>query len=83
MFNSLTGYGHPDRERKVLVAPNWMRVPLIEEIDRTIAAHESGVPARVVMKMNSLVDRRDHRGAVPRVPGRRAESTSTSAGSAA
>jgi polyphosphate kinase len=56
MFNSLTGYGHPDHERKVLVAPNWMRVPLIEEIDRTIAAHESGIPARVAMKMNSLVD---------------------------
>jgi polyphosphate kinase len=56
MFNSLTGYGHPDRERKVLVAPNWMRAPLIEEIDRTIAAHESGIPARIVMKMNSLVD---------------------------
>jgi polyphosphate kinase len=56
MFNSLTGYGHPDRERKVLVAPNWMRVPLIEEIDRTVAAHEAGEPARIVMKMNSLVD---------------------------
>jgi polyphosphate kinase len=56
MFNSLTGYGHPDRERKVLVAPNWMRVPLIEQIDRTIAAHESGIPSRIAMKMNSLVD---------------------------
>ncbi len=56
LFNSLTGYGHPDHERKVLVAPNWMRVPLIEEIDRTIAAHEAGEPARIVMKMNSLAD---------------------------
>ena len=27
-------YGHPARERKVLVAPNWMREPLIEEIDQ-------------------------------------------------
>jgi polyphosphate kinase len=58
LFNTLTGYGHPARERKILVAPNSMRGPLIEEIDRTIAAHESGVPARIAMKMNALVDQR-------------------------
>jgi polyphosphate kinase len=58
LFNTLTGYGHPKRQRKVLVAPDWMREPLIEEIDRTIAAHEAGEPTRIVMKMNSLVDRR-------------------------
>src|SRR5207302_5819352 len=33
-------------------------VPLIEEIDRTIVAHETGQPTRIAMKMNSLVDRR-------------------------
>ena len=58
LFNTLTGYGHPERERKVLVAPNSMRGPLIEEIDRTIAAHEDGEPAWITMKMNSLVDER-------------------------
>ena len=58
LFNTLTGYGHPPRQHKVLVAPTWMRKPLIEEIDRTIAAHEAGENARIVMKMNSLVDRR-------------------------
>jgi polyphosphate kinase len=58
LFNTLTGYGHPQRQRKVLVAPNSMRVPLIEEIDRTIEAHEAGTPSRIVLKMNSLVDRR-------------------------
>jgi polyphosphate kinase len=56
LFNTLTGYGHPERERKVLVAPAWMREPLIEEIERTAAAHEEGKDARIVMKMNSLVD---------------------------
>src|SRR5260370_3173926 len=35
-----------------------MREPLIEEIQRTISAREAGHPARIVMKMNSLVDRR-------------------------
>jgi polyphosphate kinase len=58
LFNTLTGYGHPARERKVLVAPSWLREPLIEQIDRTIAAHEAGQECRIVMKMNSLVDRR-------------------------
>jgi polyphosphate kinase len=58
LFNTLTGYSHPERQRKVLVAPGSMRGPLIEEIDRTIAAHREGKPARIVMKMNSLVDRR-------------------------
>jgi polyphosphate kinase len=58
LFNTLTGYGHPVRERKVLIAPGSLRTGLIEEIDRTIAAHEAGQPARIVMKMNALVDRR-------------------------
>jgi polyphosphate kinase len=58
LFNTLTGYSHPARERKILVAPNWMREPLIEEIDRTIAAHEAAEPARITMKMNALVDQR-------------------------
>jgi polyphosphate kinase len=56
LFNTLTGYGRPRRMRKVLVAPSWLREPLLSEIDRTIAAHEAGVPARIEMKMNSLVD---------------------------
>jgi polyphosphate kinase len=58
LFNTLTGYGHPPRQRKVLTAPDWMREPLLDEIERTIRAHKAGKPARIVMKMNSLVDRR-------------------------
>jgi polyphosphate kinase len=58
LFNTLTGYSHPERQRKVLVAPGSMRGPLIEEIERTVVAHREGKPARIVMKMNSLVDRR-------------------------
>jgi polyphosphate kinase len=58
LFNSLTGYGHPKRQQKVLVAPDSMREPLLEEIDRTATAHVSGEPSRIVMKMNSLVDQR-------------------------
>ena len=56
LFNTLTGYGHPAPQRRILVAPTWMRRPLIEEIDATIAAHAAGGPARIALKMNSLVD---------------------------
>ncbi len=58
LFNTLTGYGHPEPQSKALVAPTWMRKPLIDEIDRTIETHREGQPSRIVMKMNSLVDRK-------------------------
>ncbi len=57
LFNTLTGYGHPEPQAKALVAPTWMRKPLLEEIERTVEAHQAGQSCRIVMKMNSLVDR--------------------------
>ena len=56
MFNSLTGYGRPEGYRKVLIAPTHLRAAIMEEIDKTIAAHEESGDGRIVMKMNSLVD---------------------------
>ena len=58
LFNALTGYAHPGRERKVLVAPDSMREPLIELIERTVQARAEGKHARIRMKMNSLSDQR-------------------------
>jgi polyphosphate kinase len=58
MFNYLTGYGRPLHYRKVLMAPNQLRDGLLDQIDRTIAAHSPDSPARIAMKMNSLVDGR-------------------------
>jgi polyphosphate kinase len=58
MFNYLTGYGRPLNYRKVLMAPNHLRDGIIEQIDRTIAAHSEERPARIAMKMNALVDGR-------------------------
>jgi polyphosphate kinase len=57
LFNQLTGYSRPDDYRQVLVAPLNLRERIVEEIDATIAAHRAGRPARIAMKMNSLVDR--------------------------
>jgi polyphosphate kinase len=57
MFNFLTGYARPRRYRKALVAPDHLRDGILDEIEQVIAAHQEGKPARIQMKMNSLVDR--------------------------
>jgi polyphosphate kinase len=56
MFNFLTGSARPRRYRKALVAPNFMRDGILAEIERTIDSHSPEQPARIAMKMNSLVD---------------------------
>jgi polyphosphate kinase len=58
MFNYLTGYGRPLHYRKVLMAPNQLRDGLLEQIERTVTSHSELQPARIMMKMNSLVDGR-------------------------
>jgi polyphosphate kinase len=57
MFNYLTGYARPAGYRKVLVAPDHLREAVLDEIERTIAAHRPDRPARIAMKLNALVDR--------------------------
>jgi len=56
MFNYLTGYGRPRRARKTLVAPFSLHEGIQSEIERTIEAHSPERPARIRMKMNSLLD---------------------------
>jgi polyphosphate kinase len=56
MFNYLTGYARPSGYRKVLVAPFNLKEGIVEEIDRTIEAHSDDRPARIRLKMNSLLD---------------------------
>jgi polyphosphate kinase len=58
MFNYLTGYARPSNMRKVLMAPNHLRDGILDQIHQTIAAHSEQAPARIAMKMNSLVDGR-------------------------
>src|SRR4051812_11731180 len=58
MFNFLTGYARPQKNRKVVLAPLGMRDAMIEEIERTAEAHREGRPARISLKMNALVDKR-------------------------
>jgi polyphosphate kinase len=58
MFNSLTGHARPQDFRKALVSPVHLRDGILREIEQTVAAHEAGKDSRIVMKMNSLTDRR-------------------------
>ncbi|MEA2388197.1 MAG: polyphosphate kinase [Thermoleophilaceae bacterium] len=58
LFNTLTGFARPQKFRKALASPVHLRDGILEEIERTVRAHEDGEQARIVMKMNSLVDGR-------------------------
>ena len=57
LFNYLTGFGRPSGYRKVLVAPSYLRNGILDEIARAISAHSPASPARITLKLNSLVDR--------------------------
>jgi polyphosphate kinase len=56
LFNSLTGYSRQRLYRKLLIAPVNLRTRFIELIDREAAHAVAGHPARIIGKMNALVD---------------------------
>ncbi|HYN80717.1 MAG TPA: polyphosphate kinase 1 [Gemmatimonadaceae bacterium] len=56
LFNALTGFSRQSLFRKLIVAPANMRRRFIELIAREAAAAMEGRSARIIAKMNSLVD---------------------------
>ena len=56
LFNVLTGYSRQTSYQTLLVAPHRVRAGLIERIDAQAAEARAGRPARVRLKLNSLVD---------------------------
>jgi polyphosphate kinase len=58
LFNTLTGAARSPSFRKVITAPEDMRPWFLDQVKRTIAAHEAGEEARIALKLNSLVDAR-------------------------
>ena len=56
VFNYVTGFGRPQRFRKLLVAPFEMRKRLVQEIRGVAQAAENGKKARIRLKLNNLVD---------------------------
>ncbi len=58
IFNVLSGYSMNTTYNRLLVAPHSIRTGLLERIDREVAHHRAGRPARVRFKCNSIVDER-------------------------
>jgi polyphosphate kinase len=56
LFNYVTGFGKPQRFRKLLVAPIDLREQLIAHIRRVAAAAEAKKKAKITIKVNSLTD---------------------------
>jgi polyphosphate kinase len=56
LFNYLTGFGKPQRFRKILVAPFHLRNRLMDEIHKVAKAAAAGKPARIRLKVNALTD---------------------------
>jgi len=56
MFNLLTGYSQPARWHRLIVAPVGMLERVVELIDRERRNAEAGRPARIIVKMNALVE---------------------------
>jgi len=56
LFNVLTGFASPAGYRRLIVAPRGMRERFIGLIRREIAHRKEGAPARIIAKMNALVD---------------------------
>jgi polyphosphate kinase len=56
LFNALTGFSHQSEYRNLLVAPANMRKRFTEMVDREADNAAAGKPARIIAKMNALVD---------------------------
>jgi polyphosphate kinase len=56
LFNELSGYAIEKKYKRLLVAPRYLRKGLLRKISGEIKNHEEGKPARIRLKLNSLVD---------------------------
>jgi polyphosphate kinase len=55
-FNAITGYSQPQRYRKIEAAPTGLREKLLEMIEIETERQKHGQRARIMAKLNSLVD---------------------------
>jgi polyphosphate kinase len=56
LFNELSGYAIEKKYKRMLVAPRYLRRGLLRHIGSEIKNHAAGKPARIRLKLNSLVD---------------------------
>ena len=57
LFNFLTGYSSKDNYRKLWIAPVNLRKKMVSCIKREMDHKKAGRPARLIFKMNALVDK--------------------------
>ncbi len=55
-FNMLSGYSIPQSWRRLISAPIWMKDYFVKKIRRETENAKDGKPARIIAKINSLVD---------------------------
>ncbi|MEQ6901604.1 RNA degradosome polyphosphate kinase [Nocardioides sp. YIM 152588] len=56
LFNNLSGWSRNAQYNELLVAPDSVRSGLVELVDAEIEHHRAGLPARIRIKANSIVD---------------------------
>jgi polyphosphate kinase len=56
LFNTLSGFSIGAQYHRLLVAPHSLRSGIIERIEHEIDHHRAGLPARIRLKMNAIVD---------------------------
>lgn len=57
LFNMISGYSEPKHWNCLAIAPFWLRDKFYELIEREIEHAKRGRPAKIIAKMNSLIDR--------------------------
>ena len=83
LFNLLTGYSAPPKWNTLIVAPLGLHEATLGSSLARPEHAASGRPARIVAKMNALVDAGRHRSALPSLANRRPDQRFSSAASAA
>ncbi len=56
LFNMLTGYSQGQGWNRLVIAPRFLADKVVALIDREREHAEAGLPARIIAKMNALVD---------------------------
>ncbi len=56
LFNILTGLSRQRQFRRLLVAPHSLRARFLDLVEREIGHAAAGRPARIVLKLNAIVD---------------------------
>jgi polyphosphate kinase len=58
IFNHLSGYSKPPKWKKIEAAPNGLRNKILQLIENEIAKSTPENPGRIILKMNSLTDKK-------------------------